>query len=41
MPSQGLVNGEDDDLPEASFYMVGNIQEVQQKAAELAAAASA
>jgi len=38
---QGLVNGDYDDLPEASFYMVGNIQEVQQKAAELAAAASA
>lgn len=32
----GLVNGEYDDLPEAAFYMVGNIQEVQSKAAELA-----
>ena len=37
----GLVNGEYDDLPEAAFYMVGNIAEVQSKAAELAAAASA
>jgi len=37
---KGMVAGEYDDLPEAAFYMVGNIQEVQEKAAELAAVAS-
>jgi len=37
---KGLVSGEYDDLPEAAFYMVGNIAEVQSKAAELAAIAS-
>jgi ATP synthase F1 beta subunit len=37
---KGMVAGEYDDLPEAAFYMVGNIQEVQEKAAELAAVTS-
>jgi F-type H+-transporting ATPase subunit beta len=34
---KAIVAGEYDDLPEAAFYMVGDIKEVQQKAAELAA----
>jgi F0F1-type ATP synthase beta subunit len=37
---KGLVSGDYDDLPEAAFYMVGNIAEVQTKAAELAAMSS-
>mmetsp|Transcript_2542 Transcript_2542/g.6972 ORF Transcript_2542/g.6972 Transcript_2542/m.6972 type:complete len:540 (+) Transcript_2542:37-1656(+) len=37
---KGLIAGDYDDLPEAAFYMVGNIAEVQAKAAELAAATS-
>ena len=37
---KGICAGEYDTLPEAAFYMVGNITEVQSKAAELAAAAS-
>ena len=36
---KSIVAGEYDDLPEAAFYMVGDIKEVQQKAAELAAMA--
>lgn len=32
---QGIVNGDYDDLPEAAFYMVGNIDEVIAKAAQL------
>ena len=31
-----IVDGEADDLPEAAFYMVGDIDEVRQKAKELA-----
>jgi ATP synthase F1 beta subunit len=34
---KSIVAGEYDDLPEAAFYMVGDIKEVQEKAAELAA----
>eukprot|EP00281_Chroomonas_sp_CCMP1168_P025963 CAMPEP_0206226838 /NCGR_PEP_ID=MMETSP0047_2-20121206/8305_1 /ASSEMBLY_ACC=CAM_ASM_000192 /TAXON_ID=195065 /ORGANISM="Chroomonas mesostigmatica_cf, Strain CCMP1168" /LENGTH=608 /DNA_ID=CAMNT_0053649953 /DNA_START=13 /DNA_END=1840 /DNA_ORIENTATION=- len=37
---KGIVAGEYDSLPEGAFYMVGNIQEVQSKAAELAAMTS-
>merc|ERR1712180_176355 len=33
---QQLINGELDHLPEVAFYMVGNIEEVQEKAAKLA-----
>lgn len=33
---KGLVNGEYDHLPEAAFYMVGNIEEAIEKAAKLA-----
>jgi F-type H+-transporting ATPase subunit beta len=32
---QMILGGELDDLPEQAFYMVGNIQEVQSKAAKL------
>lgn len=32
---KGIINGEYDDLPEAAFYMVGNIEEVVAKAAQL------
>jgi len=34
---KSIVAGDYDDLPEAAFYMVGDIKEVQEKAAELAA----
>ena len=34
-----IVDGKCDDLPEQAFYMVGTIEEVRQKAAELAKAA--
>jgi len=34
---KGIVNGDYDDLPEAAFYMVGNIQEAVDKAKRLAA----
>jgi ATP synthase F1 beta subunit len=34
---QEILSGEHDHLPEAAFYMVGDIEEVQSKAAELAA----
>merc|ERR1711970_568873 len=34
---QSVLNGEHDDLPEGAFYMVGGIQEVQEKAVQLAA----
>merc|ERR1711981_590642 len=33
---QQVLNGEHDDVPEGAFYMVGNINEVQEKAAALA-----
>ncbi|GJD77133.1 ATP synthase subunit beta [Methylobacterium gregans] len=36
---KGLVNGDYDDLPEAAFYMVGTIEEAQEKAKKLKAAA--
>ena len=36
---KGLVNGDYDDLPEAAFYMVGTIEEAQEKAKKLRAAA--
>jgi F-type H+/Na+-transporting ATPase subunit beta len=35
-----VVAGEYDHLPEAAFYMVGDIEEVKAKAAKLAAAAA-
>jgi F0F1-type ATP synthase beta subunit len=31
-----LENGDYDDLPEGAFYMVGNIEDVKKKAAEMA-----
>ncbi|MBB2960515.1 F0F1 ATP synthase subunit beta [Methylobacterium sp. R2-1] len=34
---KGLVEGKYDDLPEAAFYMVGSIEEAQEKAKKLAA----
>jgi F-type H+-transporting ATPase subunit beta len=34
---KGIINGEYDDLPENSFYMVGTIEEVLEKAKELQA----
>ena len=37
---KGLVNGDYDHLPEAAFYMVGNIQEAIEKAQRLAAEAA-
>ena len=37
---KGIVDGEYDDLPEAAFYMVGNIDEVIEKAKKLAAEAA-
>jgi F-type H+/Na+-transporting ATPase subunit beta len=37
---KAVVNGEYDHLPEAAFYMVGDIDEVKAKAAKLAAAAA-
>jgi F-type H+/Na+-transporting ATPase subunit beta len=35
---KGIANGDYDDLPEAAFYMVGNIEEAVEKAKRLAAA---
>jgi F-type H+-transporting ATPase subunit beta len=35
---KGLVEGKYDDLPEAAFYMVGTIEDAQEKAKKLAAA---
>ena len=29
---KGILNGEFDDLPEQAFYMVGSIEEAQEKA---------
>jgi len=37
---QGLLNGEYDDLPEAAFYMVGNMDEAVAKAEKMKAKAS-
>ncbi len=37
---KGLVNGDYDHLPEAAFYMVGNIEEAVEKAQKLAAEAA-
>ncbi len=37
---KGLLEGEYDDLPEAAFYMVGNIEEAKEKAEKLKAKAS-
>ncbi len=37
---KGLVEGAYDDLPEAAFYMVGTIEEAQEKAKKLAAEAA-
>ncbi|MFH4081963.1 F0F1 ATP synthase subunit beta, partial [Acinetobacter baumannii] len=34
-----IVEGKHDDLPEQAFYMVGTIEEVQEKARQMAAAA--
>ncbi len=34
---QEIVNGKHDDLPEQAFYMVGTIEEAQEKAKQLAA----
>ena len=36
---KGLVEGKYDHLPEAAFYMVGNIEEAIEKAGKLAKAA--
>ncbi|NIR17533.1 MAG: F0F1 ATP synthase subunit beta, partial [Desulfobacterales bacterium] len=33
-----IIEGKHDDLPEAAFYMVGNIEGAQEKAEEMAAA---
>lgn len=33
---QGLLSGKYDDLPEMAFYMVGNIEEVQERAEQMA-----
>jgi F-type H+-transporting ATPase subunit beta len=33
-----IIDGKHDDLPEAAFYMVGGIEEVQEKAERLVAA---
>jgi len=33
-----IIDGKHDDLPEAAFYMVGGIEEAQEKAAKMAAA---
>ena len=35
---KGLVNGDYDDLPEAAFYMVGTIEQAQEKAKKMKAA---
>jgi F-type H+-transporting ATPase subunit beta len=37
---KGIVNGEYDDLPESAFYMVGTIEEVLEKARQMAAEAA-
>lgn len=37
---KGIVNGDYDDLPEAAFYMVGNIEEAIEKASKLKQAIS-
>ena len=37
---KGLVEGKYDDLPEAAFYMMGNIEEVVEKAKQMAAEAA-
>ena len=37
---KGIVNGEYDHIPEAAFYMVGTIEEVLEKAKEMARAAA-
>ncbi|MFO1070359.1 MAG: F0F1 ATP synthase subunit beta [Geminicoccaceae bacterium] len=37
---KGICDGQYDDLPEAAFYMVGNIEEAIEKAKKLAAAAA-
>ena len=36
----GIVKGEYDDLPESAFYMVGTIEEAQEKARKMAAEAA-
>jgi F-type H+-transporting ATPase subunit beta len=37
---KGIVKGDYDDLPEAAFYMVGTIEEVQEKARKMLAEAA-
>ena len=37
---KGIVEGKYDDLPEAAFYMVGTIEEAQEKGRKLAAEAA-
>ncbi len=37
---KGIVNGDYDDLPEAAFYMVGTIEEAQEKARKMSAEAA-
>ena len=37
---KGLVNGDYDDLPEAAFYLVGDIDEAIEKAQKMAAEAA-
>jgi F-type H+-transporting ATPase subunit beta len=33
-----IIEGKHDDLPEAAFYMVGNVEEAREKAEKMAAA---
>ncbi len=35
-----IIEGKHDDLPEAAFYMVGGIEEAQEKAEEITAASN-
>ena len=37
---KGLVDGKYDDLPEAAFYMVGKIEEAEEKAKKMATEAA-
>jgi F-type H+-transporting ATPase subunit beta len=37
---KGIVNGDYDDMPEAAFYMVGTIEQAQEKARKMAAEAA-
>ncbi len=37
---KGIVKGDYDDLPESAFYMVGTIEEAQEKARKMSAEAA-